>query len=71
MNSNQLLKFACDDFKAVQPVILTVGVHPEYANADEALKVIGRALDSIINDIQEAIDSIGLQQGKAEYVQQV
>lgn len=70
-DSSQQLKFARDDLKAIQSVILTVGDHPEYANADEALKVIGRALDSITNDIQESIDSIGQQQGKAEYVQQV
>ena len=65
------MKFVCDDLKNIQSVILTVGDHQEYANAEETLKVIGRALDSIINDIQEAIDSIGRQQRKAEYVQQV
>ena len=54
----QLLKFVCDDLRAISSVILTVGDHEEYANAYEALKVIDRALVSIINDIQEVVDGI-------------
>ena len=50
------LKFAVDDLKAISSIILTVGDHEEYANAYEALKVIDRALTSITEDIQEAID---------------
>lgn len=52
------LKFAVDDLKAISSIILTVGDHEEYANAYEALKVIDRALTSITEDIQEAIDGI-------------
>lgn len=57
-DSNQLLKFACEDLKGIQSIILTVNDHPEYANAREALGVIDRALCSIIGDMQEAIGRI-------------
>ena len=52
------LTFAVDDLKAISSIILTVGDHEEYANAYEALKVIDRSLNSIIDDIQVAIDGI-------------
>ena len=52
------LTFALDDLKAIRSIILTVGDHGEYENAYEALKVIDRALTSIVDDIQGAIDSI-------------
>ena len=57
-DSNQLLKFACEDLRGIQSIILTVNDHPEYANAHEALGVIDRALCSIIGDMQEAIGQI-------------
>ena len=57
-DNNQLLKFACHDLRGIQSMILTVTDHPEYANAYEILGVIDRALNSIIDDIQESIDSI-------------
>ena len=57
-DSNQLLKFACEDLRGIQSIILTVNDHPEYANAHEALGVIDRALCSIIGDMQEAIGRI-------------
>lgn len=57
-DKNQLLKFAVDDLKAVRSIILTVGDHEDYANAYEALKVIDRALEPIVEDIQEAINTI-------------
>ena len=57
-DSNQLLKFACEDLRGIQSIILTVNDHPEYANAHAALGVIDRALCSIIGDMQEAIGRI-------------
>lgn len=57
-DSNQKLKIATDDLKAIRAMILTVGDHEEYANAYEALKVIDRALIPIIGDIQDAVDVI-------------
>ena len=57
-DSNQLLKFACEDLRGIQSIILPVNDHPEYANAHEALGVIDRALCSIIGDMQEAIGRI-------------
>lgn len=58
-NERQRLVIAVDDLKAISSMILTVGDHEEYANAYEVLKVIGRALTPIIDDIQEAINEIG------------
>ncbi len=57
-DSNLLLKFAYEDLRRVQSMILTVTDHPEYANAYEALGVIKRALCSITEEIREAIDNI-------------
>ena len=41
-DSNQLLKFACEDLQALQAVILAAEDHPEYAN-DEELKCVQQA----------------------------
>ena len=38
-DNNQLLKFACENLRSVQSLILTVTDHPEYANAYEMLGV--------------------------------
>lgn len=57
-DNNQKLIIAVDDLRAIRSMILTVGDHEEYANAYEAMKVIDRALMTIIDDVQEAIDSI-------------
>ena len=57
-DNNLLLKYAYEDLRGVQLMILTVTDHPEYANAYEALGVIERALCSITEDIREAIDNI-------------
>ena len=57
-DNNQLLKFACEDLRGVRSLILTVTDHPEYANAYQVMCVIDRALNSIVNDMQEAIDNI-------------
>ena len=71
-DNSQLLKFACEDLRSIQSLILTVTDHPEYANAYEVLNVIDRALGSIVNDIQETIDSIyeALIKKKGENVRQ-
>ena len=57
-DSRSKLKEACDDLMALRSVVLTVSDHPEYANATHALRVIDRALGPIVDDIQEAIDTI-------------
>ena len=54
----QQLKFVCDDLNALRSVLLVIEGHEEYANANEALKVISRMLGSITSDIQESIDAI-------------
>ena len=57
-DNNRQLIIAVDDLRAISSMILTVRDHEEYANAYEALKVVDRALMTIIGDVQEAIDSI-------------
>lgn len=57
-DNNRKLIIAVDDLKAIRSMILTVSDHEEYANAYEAMKIIDRALTSIIDDMQEAIDGI-------------
>lgn len=52
------LTAACDGLRAVRSMMLTVGAHGEYANAYEAPKVIDRAPESIIGEMQDAIDAI-------------
>ena len=65
-DNNQLLKFACEDLRGVQSLILIVTDHPEYANAYATLSIIYRALRSITEDIQEAIDNIDKALNKKE-----
>lgn len=57
-DARQQLIFANEGLRGVQSLIITVTDHPEYANAYEILNVIDRALCSIVDDIQGAIDSI-------------
>ena len=47
-------------------MILTVTDNPEYANAYQVMSIIDRALSSIVNDMQEAIDNIDEAQSKKE-----
>ena len=69
-NNNRQLIIAVDDLKAIRSIILTVGDHEEYANAYEALKVIDRALTTIIDDIQEVVDGIGAELVKEDVQQE-
>ena len=57
-DSSSQLKAVCEDLKAIRSVLLTVSDHEEYDNAVHALRVIDRALGPIIDDIQEAVDTI-------------
>ena len=71
-DARQQLIFSNDNLRGVQSLITTVTDHPEYANAYEVLNVIDRALGSIVDDIQRAIDSIDAEliKKKEENVQQ-
>lgn len=57
-DSNQLIKFACEDLEAIRSVILAAEDHPEYGNGYEMLTVVRRALDPIIRDMNRAVSSI-------------
>ena len=57
-DSNRQLKYANDDLRAIRSMILTTGDHTEYDNAYDTLKVIDKALESIIVDIQRAVNDI-------------
>ena len=54
-DSSRRLTTACDGLRAVRSMMLTVGAHGEYANAYDAPKVIGRAFESIIGEMQDAL----------------
>ena len=51
------LHFACEDLKAVKSVILAVE-DDGYDGVADALKVIDRALEAIVADIEEALEEI-------------
>ena len=57
-DSNQQLKFICEDLQAVQTVVTLVEDHPVYSDEHEMLIVVRRALEPIIGDLQKIIDSI-------------
>ena len=65
--SFQQIKFAFEDLQAIQTVIVMAEDHPVYSNDHEALIVVRRALEPIINDIQEAVSIID---GELKDVQQ-
>lgn len=60
-------KIALEDLQAIPTVIAMAEDHPVYSNDHEALIVVRRALEPIINDMQEAVDIID---GEMKYVQQ-
>ena len=57
-DSNQQLKFICEDLQAVQTVVTLVEDHPVYSDEHEMLIVVRRALEPIIGDLKKIIDSI-------------
>lgn len=71
-DSNQKLVRACDDLRAVKAIISAVEDHPEDTAEKAVLAVTRRALEPIIDDIQEVIDTIdnALIRMKKEHVQQ-
>ena len=57
-DSRNLLRFACEDLKALKTVVQVVEDQKDWPNEREMLSVVLRALDSIISDFEEGIDSI-------------
>ena len=57
-DSNQQLKFICEDLQAVQTVVTLVEDHPVYSDEHEMLIVVRRALEPIIGDLKKIIDTI-------------
>lgn len=57
-DSRNLLRFACEDLKALKSVVQVVEDQKDWPNEREMLMVVLRALDPIIRDIQEVVDSI-------------
>lgn len=64
----QQIKIAFEDLQAIPTVIAMVEDHPVYSNDHEALIVIRRALEPIINDMKESIE---IMDGELKSVQQV
>ena len=65
--SFQQIKLAFENLQAIQTVIVMAVDHPVYSNYHEALIVVQRALEPIINDMQEAFNIID---GELKDVQQ-
>ena len=57
-DSRNLLRFACDDLKALRFVVQAVEDQKEWPYEREMLRVVLRSIDPIITDIKECIDSI-------------
>lgn len=57
-DTNQQLKFICEDLQAVQTVITMAEDHPVYSDDHEVLIVVRRALEPIISDLQKAIQTL-------------
>lgn len=57
-DSNQLIKFCCEEIMAIHSVILVAEDHTEYANEHEVLMVVRRALEPIIDDMGKAYTAI-------------
>ena len=66
-DSFQQIKTALEDLQAIPTVIVMAEDHPVYSSEHETLIVVRRALEPIINDMQEAVDIID---GEMKYVQQ-
>lgn len=66
-DSFQQIKIALEDLQAIPTVIALAEDHPVYSSDHEILIVIRRALEPIINDIQETIEIID---GELKCVQQ-
>lgn len=60
-DSSNLLRFACEDLKALKSVVQVVEDQKDWPNEREMLIVVLRALDPIIRDIQEVVDSISVE----------
>lgn len=56
-DNGRLLRFACDDLRAVRSAA-QLAVYHEECDSDDMLRVIDQALGSIIVDIEEAVGKI-------------
>ena len=54
-DSFQQIKTALEDLQAIPTVIAMAEDHPVYSNDHETLIVVRRALEPIINEMQESI----------------
>ena len=57
-DSNQLIRFSCEELRAIRSVLLTVEDHPEYGNEHEMLVIVRKILEPIIGDMQKATSTI-------------
>lgn len=55
-DSFQQIKTALEDLQAIPTVIAMAEDHPVYSNDHETLIVVRRALEPIINEMQESIE---------------
>lgn len=57
-DSNTQLNIICNDLKAIRTVIATVNGEEDVSCEREILMVVLRALEPIINDVEDVIQSI-------------
>lgn len=67
-DSRNLLRFACEDLKALKSVVQMVEDQKDWPNEREMLAVVLRALGPIISDIEEGINSISEELNEANSV---
>ena len=54
----QLIKIACDDLKAIRSLLFSTEERLLCGQEKESLAVLGRAISSVISDLEEATSAI-------------
>ena len=58
-DSRALLKYACEDLISLRSVLQSLESQADCLDSQNVLAVVIRVLDSIIEDIRKAVDTIG------------
>ena len=58
-DSRFLIKYACEDLRSLRSVLQSLESQADCLDSQNVLAVVIRVLDSIIEDIRKAVDTIG------------
>lgn len=58
-DSRFLIKYACEDLRSLRSVMQSLESQTDCLDSQDVLAVVIRVLDSIIEDIRKAVDTIG------------